>query len=68
MVTYQLINYLIPLGSLEPLAAVLKTVFWLSEPFGFFQWVGTVCIIGLTLLLALNKNFSSKTNKTAKID
>ncbi|WP_342598325.1 EamA family transporter [Psychrobacillus sp. FSL H8-0483] len=53
------------LGSLEPLAAVFTTVFWLREPFGTFQWVGTVCIIGMTLLLALNKNFSSKTNKAA---
>lgn len=44
------------LGSLEPLAAVLTTVFWLKEPFGFFQWIGTVCIVGLILLLALNKN------------
>ncbi|PPQ46057.1 EamA family transporter [Paenibacillus peoriae] len=43
------------LGSLEPLAAVLTTVFWLKEPFGFFQWIGVVCIIGLILLLAFNK-------------
>lgn len=48
------------LGSLEPLAAVLTTVFWLKEPFGFFQWVGTSCIIGMILLLALNKKSSSK--------
>ena len=47
------------LGSLEPLAAVLTTVFWLKEPFGFFQWVGTACIIGMILLLALNKKSSS---------
>jgi len=43
------------LGSLEPLAAVLTTVFWLQEPFGFYQWIGTVCIIGMILLLAVNK-------------
>lgn len=48
------------LGSLEPLAAVLTTVFWLKEPFGFFQWIGTVCIIGIILLLALDKQSSSK--------
>lgn len=47
------------LGSLEPLAAVLTTVFWLKEPFGFFQWLGTACIIGLILLLALDKKSSS---------
>lgn len=43
------------LGSLEPLGAVLTTVLWLKEPFGLFQWVGTVCIIGMILLLTLNK-------------
>ncbi|MDR9856820.1 EamA family transporter [Paenibacillus sp. VCA1] len=48
------------LGSLEPLAAVLTTVFWLKEPFGFFQWLGTACIIGLIVVLALKKNSSSK--------
>ena len=48
------------LGSLEPLAAVLTTVFWLKEPFGFFQWLGTACIIGMILLLALNRKTSSK--------
>ncbi|MET3544361.1 drug/metabolite transporter (DMT)-like permease [Paenibacillus favisporus] len=47
------------LGSLEPLAAVITTVFWLKEPFGFFQWLGTGCIIGLILLLAWNKKSSS---------
>lgn len=47
------------LGSLEPLAAVITTVFWLKEPFGLFQWLGTACIIGLILLLAWNKKSSS---------
>lgn len=51
------------LGSLEPLAAVLTTVIWLKEPYGFFQWVGTACIIGMILLLALNKKPSSKTSE-----
>ncbi|RRJ64624.1 EamA family transporter [Paenibacillus oralis] len=48
------------LGSLEPLAAVLTTVFWLKEPFGLFQWIGVICIIGLILLLAFNKKQSKK--------
>ncbi|HWL24826.1 MAG TPA: EamA family transporter [Ureibacillus sp.] len=48
------------LGSLEPLAAVVTTVIWLKEPFGFFQWIGTACIIGMILVLALNKKSSSK--------
>ncbi|ODG89805.1 transporter [Gottfriedia luciferensis] len=51
------------LGSIEPLAAVLTTIFWLKEPFGFFQWLGTACIIGMILLLALNKESSSKTSQ-----
>ena len=42
-------------GSLEPLLAVLTTVFWLHEPFGLFQWMGTVCIIVLVLFLSLSK-------------
>ncbi|CAM3660015.1 DMT family transporter [Aeromicrobium ponti] len=49
------------LSSLEPLAAVFTTVIWLKEPFGSFQWVGTVCIFGMILLLALNKKSHSKT-------
>lgn len=43
------------LGSLEPLAAVGTTVVWLKEPFGLFQWIGAACIVGMILLLALNK-------------
>ncbi|OBA07432.1 transporter [Paenibacillus polymyxa] len=54
------------LSSLEPLAAVLTTVFWLKEPFGFFQWMGVLCIIGLILLLAFNKKPSS--NNQSKED
>lgn len=41
------------LGTLEPLAAVLATVFWLKEDFGLFQWVGAACILALICLLAL---------------
>jgi len=52
------------LGSLEPLAAVLTTVFWLKEPFGFFQWIGAACIIGMIILLALNKKPSSQSEQT----
>ncbi|RSK24268.1 DMT family transporter [Bhargavaea beijingensis] len=47
------------LGSLEPLAAVLTTVFWLGVPFGFYQWLGTASIIGMILLLALSKKQDS---------
>jgi drug/metabolite transporter (DMT)-like permease len=54
------------LGSVEPLAAVLTTVFWLKESFGFFQWVGTACIIGMILLLALNKESSSRISQPPK--
>ncbi|MFF3021499.1 DMT family transporter [Gottfriedia sp. NPDC057948] len=51
------------LGSIEPLAAVLTTIFWLKEPFGVFQWLGTACIIGMILVLALKKESSSKTSR-----
>ncbi|MCM3317426.1 EamA family transporter [Rummeliibacillus stabekisii] len=53
-------------SSLEPLAAVLTTVFWLKEPFGIFQWVGTLCIFGMILLLAFQKKPSSKAEKVAE--
>lgn len=48
------------IGSLEPLAAVLTTVFWLHEPFGFYQWLGTGSIIVMILLMALGKKDSRK--------
>ncbi len=48
------------LGSVEPLAAVLTTVFWLKEPFGMFQWVGTACILLMIIFLALSKPSSTK--------
>ncbi|WP_121612584.1 DMT family transporter [Mesobacillus foraminis] len=51
------------LGSMEPLAAVVTTVFWLKEPFGLFQWAGTACIIGMILLVALQKESSSRRNQ-----
>jgi drug/metabolite transporter (DMT)-like permease len=50
------------LSSLEPLAAVLTTVIWLKEPFGNFQWVGTACIFGMILLLALKKKKPAKSS------
>jgi len=46
------------LGSIEPLAAVFTTVFWLKEPFGLFQWVGTVFILIMIVALALNTSSS----------
>jgi drug/metabolite transporter (DMT)-like permease len=54
------------LGSIEPLAAVLTTVFWLKDSFGIFQWVGTTCIILMIFLLALNKDSSSKAAQPSK--
>ncbi|WP_026582439.1 DMT family transporter [Bacillus sp. J33] len=50
------------LSSLEPLSAVLTTVIWLKEPFGSIQWLGTACIFGMILLLALNKKKPQKSN------
>ncbi|MDG4729242.1 DMT family transporter [Bacillus pumilus] len=52
------------LGSLEPLSAVVTTVVWLKEPFGYFQWIGAVCIIGNTLILALHKGPSKRSEKS----
>lgn len=47
-------------SSLEPLAAVLTTVFWLKEPFGFFQWLGAACMMVMILMLALSKESAPK--------
>ncbi|MBE1447413.1 DMT family transporter [Paenibacillus sp. OAS669] len=47
------------LGSLEPLAAVVTTVFWLKDSFGWFQWIGTLCIMAMMLILAFNRDASS---------
>ncbi|MEK3786866.1 DMT family transporter [Paenibacillus sp. FSL K6-1230] len=41
------------LSSLEPLAAVLTTVFWLHDSFGWVQWLGTVCILVMVLFLTV---------------
>lgn len=54
------------LGSIEPLAAVLATVFWLKDSFGIFQWIGTTCIIAMILLLTLNKDSSTKANQLSE--
>nr|WP_106783114.1 EamA family transporter [Lysinibacillus timonensis] len=48
------------LGSIEPLAAVFTTVFWLKETFGVFQWIGTICIMIMIVLLTLGKESISK--------
>lgn len=44
------------LGSMEPLSAVLTTVFWLHEPFGVYQWFGTLCILMMIAYMALVPN------------
>ena len=43
------------LGNIEPLTAVLATVFWLNVPFGTFQWLGTTLIILMMIYLAFGK-------------
>lgn len=54
------------LASIEPLAAVFTTVFWLNEPFGHFQWIGTFCIIFMIFILALNKEPATIKSKVYK--
>ncbi|MFS0871355.1 EamA family transporter [Paenibacillus xylanilyticus] len=51
------------LGSAEPLAAVGTTVIWLHEPFGFYQWMGTACIIGMILIMQFNRSGSIRTKQ-----
>lgn len=40
------------LASAEPLSAVVATVVWLHVPFGLFEWIGALCIIGTIFALA----------------
>ncbi|MED4782595.1 DMT family transporter [Brevibacillus choshinensis] len=40
------------LASAEPLSAVVATVVWLHVPFGWFEWLGAICIIGTVFALA----------------
>jgi len=47
------------LGNIEPLTAVLATVFWLNVPFGTFQWLGTTLIILMMIYLAFAKEKKS---------
>ncbi|WP_340030801.1 EamA family transporter [Paenibacillus sp. FSL K6-1122] len=50
------------LGSAEPLAAVGTTVIWLHEPFGFYQWIGMACILGMMLVMQSNRLGSPRIN------
>lgn len=50
------------LGSAEPLAAVGTTVIWLHEPFGFYQWIGMACILGMMLVMQSNRSRSPRIN------
>lgn len=54
------------LGTMEPLAAVFTTVFWLKEPFGSFQWLGTMCIILMIFVLAMKKDATARPTKNSK--
>lgn len=52
------LNYISPketsiFGTLEPLTAVVSSIVWLSLPFGIWQFVGALCIIGMVLGLSL---------------
>lgn len=41
------------LGTVEPLAAVLTTILWLQIPYGTYQIIGTILIIGMIVFLSL---------------
>lgn len=52
------------LASAEPLSAAFLAVVWLNVPFGWAEWIGTLCIISTIFILSLVKN-STKTSKVA---
>lgn len=43
------------IATLEPLTAVLVSIFWLGLEFGFAEWIGTLCIISTLAILSLSK-------------
>lgn len=52
------LNYISPketsiFGTFEPLTAVVSSIVWLALPFGLWQFVGALCIIGMVLALSL---------------
>lgn len=48
------------LGCLEPLAAILTSVWWLHVPFGIFQSVGACLILGMVVYLSLPQKQRAK--------
>ena len=40
------------LASAEPLAATILAVIWLQVPFGWLDWIGSICIISTVFLLS----------------
>lgn len=55
------------LSSLEPLASVLSTVFWLKVPFGLFQWIGTACILGMIYIVSIGKKSPGEIQEHARV-
>ncbi|PJO45587.1 DMT family transporter [Lysinibacillus xylanilyticus] len=63
------LHYLAPketslLGSLEPLTAVVTSVFWLKIAFGGFQFIGTMLILCMILYLTVFQKKNSKEGLT----
>lgn len=44
------------LGTVEPLAAVLTSILWLQIPFGEYQILGTILILGMIVYLSVFKD------------
>ncbi|MEJ8547877.1 DMT family transporter [Brevibacillus borstelensis] len=54
------LNYIRPtetslLACAEPLSAVITAVVWLDVPFGMFEWLGGLCIIGTIFALSRHR-------------
>ena len=47
------------LACIEPLVAVIASVVWLKVPFGVFEGIGGLCIIGTVTILSLRSKTSS---------
>lgn len=53
------------LGALEPLTAMLVSIFWFCEPFSWIMGVGFICIVVSVTLLILPSNSAQDTAKVS---
>ncbi|MNC41527.1 EamA-like transporter family protein [compost metagenome] len=43
------------ISCIEPVASAVLAVIWLQVPFGYTDWIGTLCIVAMVAILAAAK-------------